>query len=137
MKKSWQVCSFLVTSVVTFLRFEGSFPTGGYHAANQPTTCSSECFSAAGPRRTQTHRGVAVLILGILGIALCLICGIIAWVMGKNDLKEMDAGVMDPAGRGMTKAGKICGMIGVILQCVALVFQILAIIIMAVVRAAA
>ena len=71
------------------------------------------------------HRGVAVLVLGIIGIVLCFICGIIAWVMGKNDLKEMDAGTMDPAGRGMTNAGKICGMIGVILACVGLVFWLL------------
>ena len=75
------------------------------------------------------HRGVAVLVLGIIGIVLCFICGIIAWVMGKNDLKEMDAGTMDPAGRGMTNAGKICGMIGVILACVGLVFWLLGIII--------
>ncbi len=71
------------------------------------------------------HRGGMVLTLGIVGIACCLICGIIAWVMGKNDLREMDAGAMDPAGRGMTQAGKICGMIGVILQCIVLAFWLL------------
>lgn len=61
------------------------------------------------------HRGVMVLVLGILGIVVCFICGIIAWVMGKSDLQEMDAGIMDPSGRGLTQAGKICGMISVIL----------------------
>jgi hypothetical protein len=66
------------------------------------------------------HRGTAVLVLGILGLAVCLICGIIAWVMGKNDLAEMDAGRMDPTGRGLTNAGKICGMISVILTIVVL-----------------
>jgi hypothetical protein len=35
--------------------------------------------------------------------------------MGNNDLREMAAGTMDPDGRGLTQAGKICGMIGVIL----------------------
>ena len=63
------------------------------------------------------HRGVAVLVLGILGLVVCVICGIIAWVMGNNDLREMDAGRMDPSGRGITQAGKICGMISVILIC--------------------
>jgi uncharacterized membrane protein YidH (DUF202 family) len=61
------------------------------------------------------HRGGVVLALGILGIVVCFICGIIAWVMGNNDLREMNAGTMDPSGRGLTQAGKICGMIGVIL----------------------
>jgi hypothetical protein len=61
------------------------------------------------------HRGAVVLVLGILGIAVCFICGIIAWVMGKNDLRQMDVGIMDPSGRGLTQAGKICGMVSVII----------------------
>jgi hypothetical protein len=61
----------------------------------------------------QPHRGVLILILGILGIVCCFICGIVAWVMGNTDLQAMAAGQMDPAGEGMTKAGKICGMVGV------------------------
>lgn len=70
------------------------------------------------------HRGVAVLVLGILGLVLCFICGIIAWVMGNGDLREMDAGRMDPSGRGMTPAGKICGMISVILACLGVAFYL-------------
>lgn len=62
------------------------------------------------------HRGTLVLVLGILGIVLCGICGIVAWVMGRSDLKEMDAGLMDPSGRGVTNAGKICGIVGTILM---------------------
>ena len=34
------------------------------------------------------HRGAAVLVLGILGIVICFICGIIAWIMGQGDLKK-------------------------------------------------
>lgn len=71
------------------------------------------------------HRGVVILVLGILGIIPCFICGIIAWVLANSDLKEMDAGLMDPAGRGMTQAGKICGIIGVILAAVGIVIQLL------------
>ena len=52
--------------------------------------------------------------------------------MGKNDLEEMDAGTMDPAGPGMTNAGKICGMIGIILACVGLAFWLLSLIVFAV-----
>jgi hypothetical protein len=62
------------------------------------------------------HRGGLILALGILGLVCCFICGIIAWVMGSNDLKEMAAGRMDPSGQGLTQGGKICGMISVILQ---------------------
>jgi len=34
-----------------------------------------------------------------------------AWIMGRADLREMDAGAMDPEGRGLTQAGMIIGMI--------------------------
>jgi hypothetical protein len=62
------------------------------------------------------HRGVLILILGILSFFGCSIfTAIPAWVMGNSDLKEMDAGTMDPAGRGMTQAGKILGIIAVVL----------------------
>ena len=71
------------------------------------------------------HRGVLILVLGILGIVCCVICGIIAWVMGNGDLREIDAGRMDPSGRGLTQAGKICGMISVILLIVGIVIQVI------------
>jgi len=66
------------------------------------------------------HRGVAILVLGILSIVL--ICGIglifgpIAWIMGTNDLREIREGRMDPAGEGMTAAGRICGIVGTCLH---------------------
>lgn len=85
--------------------------------------------TAVPPGQTQMpfkpHRGVLILVLGILGIVCCFICGIIAWVMGNNDLKEMAAGTMDPSGRGLTQAGKICGMISVILQIIGFVIWLL------------
>ena len=71
------------------------------------------------------HRGVLILVLGILGIVCCFICGIIAWVMGNNDMREIDAGRMDPTGRGLTQAGKICGIVGIILSIVAIVMQVI------------
>ncbi len=61
------------------------------------------------------HRGTLILILGILGLVVCAPCGIAAWVMGNTDLREMEAGFMDPSGRSNTKAGQICGIIATIL----------------------
>ena len=58
-----------------------------------------------------------ILVFGILGlIGVCWPLGIIAWVMGNGDLKAMDAGTMDPSGRGTTQAGKICGIIATVLM---------------------
>ena len=73
----------------------------------------------------KAHRGVLVLILGILSFVLCgIVTGIPAWIMGASDLKEMDAGTMDPAGRGMTNAGRILGIVCVALTVLGIVAAI-------------
>jgi hypothetical protein len=71
------------------------------------------------------HRGTVIIVLGILGLVVCAPLAIAAWVMGSNDLKEMDAGTMDPTGRGTTNAGKICGIIGTILMILGLIFGLI------------
>ncbi len=45
--------------------------------------------------------------------------------MGNSDLKEMDAGTMDPSGRSITQGGKICGMIATILLILGAIIGIL------------
>jgi DNA-directed RNA polymerase subunit RPC12/RpoP len=57
------------------------------------------------------HRGGIILAFGILSWAVCIIFGVVAWVMGNTDLAEMDAGRMDPEGRSLTQAGRLIGMI--------------------------
>lgn len=71
------------------------------------------------------HRGTTILVLGILGLILCGPLGIAAWIMGSNDLKAMDAGTMDPAGRSNTNAGKICGIIATVLTIVGFIAGLL------------
>jgi uncharacterized membrane protein len=90
---------------------------------SQPTPLGGQPGGSVRP-----HRGTTVLVLGILGLVVCPILGIIAWVMGNGDLREMQAGQMDPTGQGMTKAGKICGMIGVILAIVVIGIWIIAVV---------
>jgi hypothetical protein len=69
------------------------------------------------------HRGVAVLLLGIFGLKLtCGILGVVAFFMGRHDLREMDAGRMDPSGRGMTLVGYVFGIISMVVLAIGLVF---------------
>jgi hypothetical protein len=51
---------------------------------------------------------------------LCQLLGIAAWRMGTDDLREMDLGQMDPSGRDLTNAGRICGMVATVI----LIFQL-------------
>jgi hypothetical protein len=66
------------------------------------------------------HRGGLILALGIVGLVGWLVCtilivlGPIAWILGSADLREIHAGRMDPDGKGLTRAGQVCGIIGTI-----------------------
>lgn len=71
------------------------------------------------------HRGVMILVFGILAFVCCFIFGIVAWVMGSNDLNEMEAGIMDPSGQGLTQAGRIVGAIGGLLGLASIVLAFL------------
>ncbi|MCU0728153.1 MAG: GYF domain-containing protein [Planctomycetes bacterium] len=73
----------------------------------------------------EPHRGGAVLVLGILGILVCVICGIVAWVMGNTDLAKMREGRMDRTGEGMTQAGRILGIVSVVLGIIGLVVAVI------------
>jgi predicted Zn finger-like uncharacterized protein len=70
--------------------------------------------------RMQPHRGVLMLILGLVAALGFLISlptaplGPFVWWMANNDLKEIDAGRMDPEGRQNTQIGKICGIIATV-----------------------
>ncbi len=73
-------------------------------------------------RQGAPHRGGLILMLGILSIpcACCVLLGLlvggIAINMAKTDFAEMNAGRMDSSGGGLTKAGYICGIVGVVLS---------------------
>ncbi len=71
------------------------------------------------------HRGTMILIFGIIGLVCCLPLGIAAWVMGGGDLKKMDAGLMDDAGRSNTNVGRILGMIATLLSILGCVIGLL------------
>ncbi len=66
-------------------------------------------------RYVAPHRGVMILVFGIVGLVFCGIFAILAWIFGNADIAEMNAGRMDATGRGMTDAGRILGMIACII----------------------
>jgi len=76
-------------------------------------------------RRVEPHRGVMILVFGILGLMVCFIFGIVAWVMGKGDLEKMKRGEMDREGEAMTRVGYILGIVSTIIVLVAFVVWLL------------
>jgi hypothetical protein len=65
--------------------------------------------------------GLVVAGGGVVFNILGLVFGILSWVWGSRDLALMKAGVMDPTGHGMTLGGYVCGIIGTILNALALI----------------
>lgn len=64
--------------------------------------------------RQQASSAVVALVLGILSVVLCPLCGPVAWVLGRKAEQEVDASGGRIGGRGLGTAGKILGIIGTI-----------------------
>ena len=79
------------------------------------------------------HRGAMILTFGIVSWMCCLVFGIVAWVMGNSDLEEMDAGIMDPSGREITRVGRLLGMIHVFVSVGVMAIYALGLLVMALV----
>lgn len=77
------------------------------------------------PYHYKPHRGGLILTLGILGIFCCGPLGIVAWVMGSSDLKEIRAGQMDPDGQSLTQAGMIVGIVATVLLAIGVIGNIM------------
>lgn len=71
------------------------------------------------------HRGTLILVMGLLSWFCCCGFGIVAWVMGSQDIKQMEAGRMDPNGLALTKAGYWIGIISLLLNLGMVAFWIL------------
>lgn len=75
----------------------------------------------------EQSQATTILVLGILSIVCCGLLGIAAWIMGNNELKAIDEGRRPPENRGTANAGRICGIVGVALSAIGIIFGILAI----------
>ena len=71
------------------------------------------------------HRATLILVLGVLSLILCQPLGVVAWLLGSADLKQMAAGAMDPSGKDLTNIGRILGIIATVLFVLAIVGFIL------------
>ncbi len=64
--------------------------------------------------------GVAVFVLGLLGLLVCQILGIIAWVLGNSYIAKCRQMGTEP--EPLAVAGRILGIISTILMILAVIF---------------
>lgn len=74
----------------------------------------------------QLPNATATLVLGILSIVVCFICGIIALVISGKDLAlyKANPGMYSQSSYNNIKAGRICAIIGLALQVVGLIVYV-------------
>jgi len=127
---NWQPADWLFPSLKTqatyspHLAAAATFAPPGPVPSQYPAPRGSSFSAATGATRyVAPHRGPLILVLGIMGLFItCPVFPLMSWVMGSNDLREMDAGRMDPSGRDVTRAGMIIGMVLSILWILGFVF---------------
>jgi hypothetical protein len=75
----------------------------------------------------QLPNATATLVLGILSIVICFICGIIALVISNKDIALYKANpeLYSVASYNNIKAGRICALIGIILQVLGIIVYII------------
>ena len=75
---------------------------------------------------TVLPNATATLVLGILSIVVCFICGIVALVISNKDVSMYRANpeLYTESSYNNIKAGRICAIIGICLQVVGLIFYI-------------
>ncbi len=65
--------------------------------------------------RKREHRGMMIFVFGLLGLLVFWPLGLVAWIMGGADLREMQRGRMNTDGQSLTQAGWILGIISTLL----------------------
>lgn len=75
----------------------------------------------------QLPNATATLVLGILSIVVCFICGIVALVISNKDIALYKANpeLYSTASYNNIKAGRICAIIGLALQVIGIIIYIL------------
>jgi hypothetical protein len=80
----------------------------------------------SGNQPANLPNATATLVLGILSIVVCFICGIIALVISNKDLNLYKANpeLYSTTSYNNIKAGRICAIIGLALQVIGLIIYI-------------
>ncbi len=67
------------------------------------------------PQQSASTQAITSLILGILGVICCGLMAPIAWYLGSQELKAIQAGLSPAAGDGLARAGMILGIVGTVI----------------------
>ena len=67
------------------------------------------------PSSSTSGRATTALVLGILGVVCCQLCGPFAWYIGSQEVKAVKAGTSAATNQGFAMAGMVLGIIGTLI----------------------
>ena len=93
------------------------------------TDLNKDYLSNTNTNAAQLPNATATLVLGILSIVICFICGIVALIISNKDVAMYKANpeLYSVASYNNIKAGRICAIIGICIQVLGLICYILVI----------
>ena len=77
----------------------------------------------AGPVRQSS--GTMPLVLGIIALLCCQLCGPFAWYFGRKEVKAIRAGQATPEGQATAMTGMILGIVATVLGIIGFVVTVL------------
>lgn len=99
----------------------------GYQQPGYQVPQGYQAYGTAGAAYpTSSNAGVA-LALSIAGFVCCGLLAIPGLIMGRNEVRAIDAGQADPSNRGMANAAYIVGIIVLVLNAIGLIGYIVAV----------
>lgn len=63
----------------------------------------------------QSSKATMAVVFGVLGIVCCGLLAPVAWYLGSEELKAIQAGLVSETNRGMAQVAKILGIVGSIM----------------------
>ncbi len=72
-----------------------------------------------------SSKATTALVLGIIGLVCCNICGPFAWYIGAAEMKLIKAGQSSQAGKNFAQIGMILGIIGTAFLVLGIIFGII------------
>lgn len=88
-------------------------------------------YGGYGSGTAEHPQGTTILVLGVCSLVFTFVCGFgallgpVAWIMGNNALKEIDANPSLYSNRGSVSAGRICGIIATALMVLGVAFLVI------------
>jgi hypothetical protein len=113
--------------------FDAVPPTAPYQAPGpypgQPQY-PAQGYPGQWPAYPEASQAVLALVMGIIGLFVFWPVAPVAWVIGRKEVRAVDAGRRDPANRGVALAGQVMGIIGTVLLVLGVAFFLVAIVLL-------